>query len=59
MQNTVPNAKDIELEIKLSIQDIETLLNILGELPTKSGVYLLALDIKQQTEAKIAELNSQ
>ena len=59
MQNTVLGTEDIELDIKLSIRDIEMLLNILGDLPTKVGVYPLALNIKKQTETKIAELNSQ
>ena len=39
---------------KLSQEEVVTLLGILGELPTKSGVFPLAMTIKLQADAMVA-----
>jgi hypothetical protein len=43
----------MEIELKLTRDEVQGLMNILGELPTKSGVFLLAVKIKQQADAQL------
>lgn len=41
------------IELKLTVAEVNALLNVLGELPNKSGLYPLAVNIKQQAEAQL------
>ena len=41
------------IKLELSIEEVNVLLSILGELPTKSGVWNLVIKIKEQAEAQI------
>ena len=41
------------VQITLSIEEANRILAILGNLPTSSGVFPLALKIKQQAEAQL------
>ena len=43
----------MELTLKLTIEDINNILHVLGELPTKTGAYPLVLKIKEQAEPQI------
>jgi len=45
----------MELELKLSVDEINSLLQVLGELPTKAGVYPLAMKIKLQADAQVSQ----
>jgi hypothetical protein len=42
-----------EIELKLSIEEVNGLLGVLGELPTKTGAWNLVVKIKQQAEAQV------
>jgi hypothetical protein len=42
-----------EIELKLSIEEVNSLLGVLGELPTKTGAWNLVVKIKQQAEAQV------
>ena len=43
----------MELTLKLTIEDVNNILHVLGELPTKSGAYPLVMNIKAQAESQI------
>lgn len=43
----------MEVELKLTVDEVNAILNVLGELPTKSGAFPLAVKIKQQAEAQL------
>jgi hypothetical protein len=43
----------MEVELKLSVEEVNSILNVLGELPTKTGAFPLAVKIKQQAEAQL------
>lgn len=42
-----------DIELKLSLEEVNGLLGVLGELPTKTGAWNLVVKIKQQAEAQI------
>lgn len=48
----------MELTLTLDVTEIDVILDILGELPTKSNVYPLGMKIRQQAEAQISENKS-
>jgi len=41
------------IELKLSLEEVNGLLSVLGELPTKTGAWNLVVKIKQQAEAQV------
>lgn len=41
------------IELKLTVAEVNSILNVLGELPTKSGAFPLAVKIKQQADAQL------
>lgn len=43
----------MEVELKLTVEEVNAVLNVLGELPTKSGAFPLAVKIKTQAEAQL------
>lgn len=43
----------MEIELKLTVQEVNSVLAVLGELPTKSGAFPLAVKIKQQADAQL------
>lgn len=42
-----------EVTLTLSVQEVNAILNVLGDLPTKSGAYPLVLKIKEQAESQL------
>ena len=42
-----------EIELNLTIEEVNSLLGVLGELPTKTGAWNLVVKIKQQAEAQV------
>lgn len=44
-----------EINLVLSVEEVNGILQVLGELPTKSGAYVLLTKIKQQAEAQVAK----
>lgn len=45
----------MEIELKLTVDEVNGVLAALGDLPTKSGAYPLAVKIKQQAEAQVLQ----
>jgi hypothetical protein len=43
----------MEIELKLSVEEVQFIVNTLGELPTKSGAFPVAVKIKQQADAQL------
>ena len=41
--------------IELEVNEVQFILNVLGEMPAKSGVWPLILKIKEQADAKEAK----
>lgn len=46
----------MELNLKLSIDEINMLLQVLGQTPTSSGVFPLLMKIKSQSETQLEEV---
>lgn len=46
----------MELSLKLSVDEVNALLSILGQLPNQSGTYPLLVKIKEQGEAQIPKV---
>ena len=42
-----------EITLNLSVEEVNAVLQVLGELPTKSGAYPLVLKIKGQAESQL------
>ena len=42
-----------DIELKLSLEEVNGLLGVLGELPTKTGAWNLVVKIKQQAESQV------
>lgn len=47
-----------KLNLKLSLEEINVIMQTLGQLASSTGVYPLLLDIKQQAEKQIQENNN-
>lgn len=43
----------MELRLNLTIDEVNGILQVLGDLPTKSGAYPLVMKIKEQAEPQI------
>lgn len=43
----------MDIELKLTVNEVNALLQVLGELPTKTGVFPLAVKIKQQADEQV------
>jgi len=47
------------IKLELTPDAVSFILNVLGELPTKTGAYPLAIQIKEQTEAQLPKEGQQ
>jgi hypothetical protein len=45
----------MEINLKLHAQDVQVVLNVLGQQPTSTGLYPLVMLIKNQAEAQLAQ----
>lgn len=45
----------MDIELKLTVNEVNALLQVLGELPTKTGAWTLMLKIQAQAEAQKKE----
>jgi hypothetical protein len=45
--------KKMELTLKLTVEEVNSVLQVLGELPSKTGAWPLMLKIKQQADAQV------
>jgi hypothetical protein len=41
------------IKLELELEEVNSLLGVLGELPTKTGAWNLVVKIKQQAEAQV------
>jgi hypothetical protein len=45
----------VEIKLELSIEEVNAVLQVLGQLPTQSGAYPLLMKIKAQAESQLPE----
>ena len=45
--------------LTLTVQEVNALLGVLGELPTKTGVFPIAVKVKQQAEEQLKPTDSE
>ena len=45
----------MEINLKLSVEEINSILHVLGDLPSKTGAWPLIVKIKQQAEEQMPE----
>ena len=43
----------MEITLKLNIQEVNSILQLLGEIPTKTGAWVLLAKIKEQAEGQV------
>ena len=46
----------MDIELKLSIEEVNYLINVLGEFPSKSGAWPLILKIKEQGDNQLTKI---
>lgn len=49
----------MELTLKLTVEEINSVLQVLGELPSKTGAWPLIMKIKQQADAQVPKQEEQ
>ena len=47
-----------DIQLSLTTEEVNAILQTLGELPTKSGAFPLLIKIKDQAEAQVKEKNN-
>lgn len=45
----------MEITLKLSVEEVNGILQVMGELPTKTGAYPLVVKIKEQAESQLPQ----
>lgn len=45
----------MELTLKLTVEEVNGILQVMGDLPTKTGAYPLVMKIKQQADAQVEQ----
>ena len=48
----------MEITLKLSVDKVQVLLNLLGQVPTNLGLFPLFVEIQQQAEAQVQAANA-
>jgi hypothetical protein len=49
----------MEINLKLSVDEVNAILQVLGQLPTSSGAWPLVVKIKEQAEAQVPKESEQ
>lgn len=49
--------QEISCTLTLSVNEVNAILGVLGDLPTKSGAYPLVVKIKEQADEQLKETN--
>lgn len=49
----------MELTLKLTVEEVNAILQVMGELPTKTGAFPLVMKIKQQADAQLPKPEEQ
>ena len=47
----------MNIKLELSVDAVSFILNVLGELPSKTGAFPLIMEIKKQTESQLPQDN--
>ena len=47
------------VELKLTVEEVNSILHVLGELPTRMNAYPLLMKIKEQAEAQLPKEQSE
>jgi hypothetical protein len=45
----------MELNLKFTVEEVNAILGVLGDLPTKTGAWPLVVKIKEQAEAQLPQ----
>jgi hypothetical protein len=45
----------MELTLKLTVDEVNGILQVMGDLPTKTGAFPLVMKIKQQADAQVEQ----
>jgi len=48
----------MDINLKLTVEEVNAILGVLGDLPTKSGAWPLVLKIKEQAESQLPKEKS-
>jgi hypothetical protein len=49
----------MELTLKLTVEEVNGILQVMGELPTKTGAFPLVMKIKAQADAQVPKPDEQ
>ena len=49
----------MNVELKLTVEEVNSILHVLGELPTRMNAYPLLMKIKEQAEAQLPKEQSE
>jgi hypothetical protein len=49
----------MDIELKLTIEEVNFILQAMGELPSKTGVWPLIIKIKEQADLQVSKLTEQ
>lgn len=49
----------MEINLKLTVDEVNGILQVLGNLPTSSGAWPLVIKVKQQAEAQVPRENEE
>ncbi len=47
----------VNISLSLSVEEVNAILGVLGDLPTKTGAFPLVMKIKEQADAQVAQAN--
>ena len=45
----------MEITLKLSFEEVNAIVQVMGELPTKTGIFPLVMKIKEQAESQVQD----
>lgn len=47
------------IKLELTLDDVNSILHVLGEMPTKTGAFTLLMKIKEQAESQVEKPNNE
>ena len=47
----------MNISLSLSVEEVNAILGVLGDLPTKTGAFPLVMKIKEQADSQVAQAN--
>lgn len=47
------------MKIEMTVEEVNFILNVLGDLPTKSGAWPLIVSLKDQAESQVNDIDTQ